>query len=191
MESSERKPNGNPGWVSGVAVLWGFAESVLFFLVPDVWTSIAGRSKLKCGLFACLYAVGGALVGGTVMYVWGANDLDGASAIVEKLPAINQAMVERVQVELEEQGSFALFVGPLRVTPYKVYSIHALQSGIGFGLFLLVSAISRLIRFVAITVFCHYALKLGPIIGLKVNPLILLVVGWIAFYTFYFFVMPN
>jgi membrane protein YqaA with SNARE-associated domain len=51
-----------------VALIWGFAEASLFFIVPDVWLSFAGREKLSKGIRACVFALAGALIGGAVMY---------------------------------------------------------------------------------------------------------------------------
>jgi hypothetical protein len=48
--------------VNCIAALWAFAEATLFFIVPDVWLSLAGRENLRRGLMACLNALVGALV---------------------------------------------------------------------------------------------------------------------------------
>ena len=83
-------------WIAGV---WGLAEATLFFFVPDIWLSIAGRKKLRTGLTACLCCLGGALIGGCILYVWGHLDLTGARHLVEKVPAVSQGMIERVRLE--------------------------------------------------------------------------------------------
>jgi membrane protein DedA with SNARE-associated domain len=174
-----------------VAVFWGLGEATLFFLVPDVWTSIAGRTKLKNGLMACLFAVAGALVGGTMMYVWGSADEARAISVVEKVPAISLEMTERANSELDENGGWALFTGPLRITPYKIYAVYSSGAGIGYLTFLLVSLPSRLIRFLAVTILSHYALKLLPLFRIKVSPLVVLVAAWVIFYGFYFALLPG
>jgi hypothetical protein len=161
-----------------VAVFWGLGEATLFFLVPDVWTSIAGRTKLKNGLMACLFAGAGALVGGTMMYVWGSADEARAISVVEKVPAISLEMTERAN-------------GPLRITPYKIYAVYSSGAGIGYLTFLLVSLPSRLIRFLAVTILSHYALKLLPLFRIKVSPLVVLVAAWVIFYGFYFALLPG
>jgi hypothetical protein len=40
--------------VNAIALIWGFAEATLFFVVPDVWLTLAGRDKFHRGLVACL-----------------------------------------------------------------------------------------------------------------------------------------
>ena len=188
-DSPENRPVSSS--TKAIAALWGFAEATLFFIVPDLWTSVAGRTRLRSGLVACLFALAGALAGGTVMYVWGALEPDTASRVVEKVPAISGDMMEQARIDMHERGQRALFFGPLRVTPYKVYSIYSVASGIAYLNFIMISALSRLIRFCAITIFCHYALKLLPVLRIKVDPLIVLVASWIIFYAFFFYLLPN
>jgi len=36
--------------VNAIALIWGFAEATLFFVVPDLWLTLAGRDKLHRGL---------------------------------------------------------------------------------------------------------------------------------------------
>ena len=60
--------------MNAIALIWGFAEATLFFIVPDVWLTLAGRDKLHRGLIVCLYSLAGALTGGTLMYLWGSQD---------------------------------------------------------------------------------------------------------------------
>ena len=59
------------------AGLWGLAEATLFFIVPDVWLNLAGRRRLEAGLL-------GALIGGALIYFWGAHDKPGAVTLMEK-----------------------------------------------------------------------------------------------------------
>ncbi|MEX0324704.1 MAG: hypothetical protein AB3N33_01315 [Puniceicoccaceae bacterium] len=177
--------------VLSTATLWGFAEATLFFIVPDVWTSMAGRKSLRRGLQACLFAVAGALVGGTGMYFWGSADPVTTEALVEQVPAISPAMMENARTGLEERGVASLFFGPLRVTPYKVFAIYSTAAGISFPIFIVVSCLSRLLRFAITTIVCHYLLKLLPLLHLRINPLLALAICWLVFYIIFFSVLPN
>ena len=47
-----------------LAALWGFAESTLFFIVPDVLLTWLALSLPRRALRACYWALGGALAGG-------------------------------------------------------------------------------------------------------------------------------
>ncbi len=172
--------------VNWIAAVWGLAEATLFFFVPDIWLSISGRKKLRIGLMACLYCLAGALIGGCVLYVWGRCDLAGARWLVEKVPAVSQSMVDRVNEDLAHHGVWSVFLGPITGTPYKVYAAQAAAAGIGFGWFLLISIPARLIRFVLVTVACHYVLKLIGCSGRDKFSLFLVIAFWTIFYIFYF-----
>lgn len=163
----------------------------MFFIVPDVWLGLAGRNRLQTGLRACLFALLGALIGGALIYFWGAHDHSGAIALIEKVPAISPAMVARVQGELTVHGVWSILAGPLTDTPYKLYAAQAAQAGIGFGVFILLSIPARGIRFVIITMGVHYALK--KIIPAKIarHPTTLILSCWVLFYFFYFAAMPG
>jgi len=174
-----------------VAILWGFAEGTLFLIVPDVWLSIVGRNKLLIGLVACIYSLAGALVGGLIIYLWGAYDLEKAHMTIEKVPAVSPDMMARVYLELSEQGVLAIMLGPLRGTPYKVYAVHAADIGIGLWQFVLISIPARIIRFVLVTSCCHFALKAIGKLNIKTDPLVILLTGWVIFYAYYFLVMPG
>ena len=177
--------------VNLVALLWGLAEATLFFIVPDVWTSAAGIDNLKRGLLACLWALLGALIGGTLMYLWGESDPAGSMSWVERVPAISVAMMDRVQAALEDLGVGAVFIGPLQGIPYKTYAVQAHSAGISLTLFLLISIPARLIRFVLVTVLAHvvarHALP-GRSPAFKYTVLLLV---WAGFYSVYFLVMDN
>lgn len=177
--------------VNLVAGLWGLAEATLFFIVPDVWLSLAGRRRLETGLWACLFALVGALLGGSLVYLWGVLDWLGYIALIERLPAISPATVARVGDELATHGVGAIFFGPLTGTPYKLYAAQAAEAGIGFGDFILMSIPARGIRFVLITTVVHYGLK--KIIPAKIvrHPAALILSGWVLFYISYFAAMPG
>ena len=172
--------------VNWVAAVWGLAEATLFFFVPDIWLSISGRKKLRVGLTACHYCLAGALIGGCVLYVWGHYDLSGARSMVEKVPAVSPVMIDRVNEDLAHHGVWSVFLGPITGTPYKVYAAQAAAAGVGLWLFLLISIPARLLRFVLVTVTCHYVMKFTGCSGRDKLSLFLIIVFWIIFYIFYF-----
>ncbi len=174
-----------------MALLWGFAEATLFFIVPDLWASIAGRDKLHRGLIACLYCVAGAMAGGSILYFWGSLDPTGAMFVLEKTPAVSAEMITRVREDLNHFGEWAIIFGPLSGTPYKLYAAQAAPAGFPFFWFLLVSIPARLIRFVAVTTICHYALRGLKHLGVRAQPLTILLTSWTLVYVAFFLVMPN
>ncbi len=97
--------------INPAALIWGFAEATLFFIVPDVWLSFAGREKLSKGIRACFFALAGALIGGTLMYAWGHLHAESAFQSLEKIPGINQPVIDQAGAELEQRDTERVQVG--------------------------------------------------------------------------------
>lgn len=183
-EHATRSPN-------AVAAVWGFAEATVFFLVPDVWLSYVALRSIRGALVACLYATAGAVVGGLVMYAWGALDPDGAVAMLARVPAVSDAMIERVGAELSHEGLPALFVGPFVGTPYKIYAAKAAPTAIGLFPFLLVSVPARVVRFALVSLIVGgIAARWFDQWSVKQKAWIL--TGfWILFYAVFLTLMPG
>lgn len=168
---------------------WGFAESTLFFIVPDVLLSWLALRRPRLALLACIAATAGALAGGWLMYQWGGRDLAAGLEVLQAIPAIDVAMTARVGAELEMHGLPALFLGPLQGTPYKIYALQAGALGLSLPAFLLVSVPARLLRFVAV-VLLVLALRrwlLPRASGRQAEAV--LAGAWVAFYLAYFTLM--
>ena len=175
--------------INWLAAIWGFAEATFFFIVPDVWLSIAGRNKLRVGLIACFYSLIGALIGGLLLFLWSSTDQDSANYLLNRIPGINPDIIKDVNSQLIEQGLVSILFGPLSGTPYKIYAVQAAVLGSNLWLFIFISIFSRLIRFILVTTICHYALKvLNRVIDKRYN-LKILIISWIIFYLFYFTAM--
>jgi membrane protein YqaA with SNARE-associated domain len=175
------------------AFLWGLAEAMLFFIVPDVLLSYVGMKRgASPAAGAAVYAAVGAAVGGAFMYLWSVVDFASARDAGFAVPAIGADMGARAREAMAEQGWFAAtLLGPLSSTPYKVYAILAPQAGAPLPLFMLASAVARLPRF--LIVGCGAALVarwLEPRIG-KSRLLIVFVAAWIGFYAAFFALVPS
>jgi membrane protein YqaA with SNARE-associated domain len=177
--------------VNLVAAAWGFAEATLFFLVPDVWLSFIAARRVRPALVASLFAVGGALIGGALMYLWGLSDPQGATAMLDRVPAVSREMIARVETDLEDHWPSALLTGAFVGTPYKIYAIKAASMGIGLAPFLVVSIPARLARFVLVTlivgglfrtVFRHWPDR---------KRLRWTAVFWVLFYAVFLTLMPS
>ncbi|MDJ0808552.1 MAG: hypothetical protein QNJ01_00540 [Desulfobacterales bacterium] len=177
--------------VNLAAGLWGLAEATLFFVVPDVWLSLAGRRRLKTGLQACLWALAGALAGGALVYAWGVYDRPGALAVIEKVPAISPAMVARVATQLTDHGVLVIFMGPLTGTPYKLYAAQAADAHIGWIVFMLVSVPARGIRFVLVTAGVHFLFQRLVPARVRAHDTALILSAWGIFYGYYFVEMSG
>jgi len=152
------------GWgTHAVAAAWGFAEATLFFFVPDVvLTWFALDRPRRTAYAACAWAVAGALLGGAVMYAWGAVDFPAAARALDAVPAVSAMDVVEVRQELETGGLPALFLGPLTAKPYKTYAVQAGATGVSLVAFLLISIPARGIRFVLLTAFARAVVHRTP-----------------------------
>lgn len=172
-----------------LAAAWGVAEATLFFIVPDVLLSWVAIRRYKRAMICCAWATAGALVGGLAIWWLGAVDPEPVRVIFEGIPAISVEMIASVQEQLDSRGMFALFVGPLIGTPYKIYALEAAGAGFGLLLFLAVSIPARMMRFVIVTTVAAAG---SHVFGKLVSTHVLFIMHitvWTIFYAWYFHVM--
>lgn len=170
-----------------VAALWGLAEATLFFIVPDVWISlVAMRRGWKAGLLAACLACIGALIGGTVMYLWGARDADAARHALDMVPAISTAMIWTTGYELNHSGLTSMILGAFTGVPFKIYAVEAGAVGTGLSAFLGMAVIARLTRFVFGALIAAAAANVLRRFYGERTILLLLAAFWIIFYAWYF-----
>lgn len=174
---------------SALAALWGLAEATVFFIVPDVLLSWLALRGLRSALIACCFALLGALVGGTVVWVIGQQDPEPLRRLFVLIPAIDASMLDDVRTQLKNSGLLALFVGPLTGTPYKIYALEAAALRLGYVPFLLVSIPARLVRFALVTsIVAALDRALHRRISLRQRQGTLLAM-WAMFYAWYFHAM--
>lgn len=172
-----------------LAAGWGFAEATLFFIVPDVLLSRIALESRRRAFVACLWALAGALAGGLVTWAVGHVDPDPLRALFDKLPAIGPEMIARVRSQIETAGPWALFVGPLTGTPYKLYALEASGAGVGAAAFLLISVPARLVRFAGVSLLASaVARRAGRFAKLRTLQW-LHALAWLVFYAAYFNLM--
>jgi membrane protein YqaA with SNARE-associated domain len=133
-------------WEVAVALLWGFAEATLFFIVPDVFITLVATRTIGRSIACMLWVTVGALFGGWVMFMWSAQSPSARHAVLH-VPHVTGQMIETVDQLYAQHGSTALFAGPLSGIPYKVFAVEG-PGRVSMPLFLLVSIPARLERFV-------------------------------------------
>jgi membrane protein YqaA with SNARE-associated domain len=201
MAVNERRgffdPAGPPSrrfWGRGpeiLAALWGFAESTLFFVVPDVLLTWLAIKIPRRGLRACYWALGGALAGALAMIAWAARDPAAAEAALVALPGISPELLGLVRGQLVDEGLPAILMGPVQGIPYKVYVVEAAALELSTWKLLAVSVPARLIRFLLVTLLA-IGLARGPLRRLSTRTLrILHVVLWTVFYIAYFIAFQD
>lgn len=148
--------NGSANMFMLIAIfIWGFAESTLFFIIPDVLLSLYAIQKntFVRVILANVICVLGAIVGGTIMYSLSATNIDVISVLMH-IPAIHPHMVEHVHEQLSSNVFIALITGPLFGVPYKIFASVAPEYT-SLILFLMVSIPARLARFLFISVLSY------------------------------------
>lgn len=173
-------------WLRLIAVIWGFAEATLFFIVPDVLMSAVALQDLRRALVVCVWALLGALLGGLLMYLWGAADHQAATAVVDRVPAISSELLDGVGQSLSEHGLIAVLFGPLFGIPYKAFAINASAAGVPLLSFMLISIPARLIRFVLVTLLVHSIARLLGRYWPTSRIYAAFGIAWVTFYTAYF-----
>ena len=167
---------------------WSAAEAAIFFIVADVPISwIAVRSGTKAALLAAIVAALASVAGAAAMLFWAGHDATGAAATMAALPGIDPALIVEA-ASAYHGGPLALLAGSFSGTPFKLFALEAAREhSIAF---LLLAPLVRLPRFLAIALFVGGISRLLERRMTGRQRLSLLLVLWVAFYAWYFSVMP-
>jgi membrane protein YqaA with SNARE-associated domain len=180
------------GMMFALAALWGFAEATLFFIVPDVLlTFIAINHGWRTALKASILAAAGAVMGGAIMYVWGASNAISARAALDAIPAISQALIADVGSAISRDGLVSMFIGAFSGVPYKIYAVEAGTASVNPASFLLLTVPARLLRFAAAIALASSLAAGVSRVAEKAPAMRILAAVWVLFYVCYFALMPN
>jgi membrane protein YqaA with SNARE-associated domain len=173
-------------WYLGAAV-WGVAEATLFFIVPDVLlTFVVVRFGLRQGFTLALVAAAFASLAGLGMWFWAHRDPATARHVMLLVPAVGPDLLQRAQHEIAQDWPLHLVTGAMTGVPYKLYAVEAGTRGIDPLLFVPMSFLARLSRFVLTAVLMAF----GRDILAKVNRpnwgYAAWALAWLATYAFYF-----
>ena len=172
-------------WIAAVA-LWSIAEASLFFVVPDVLITFAAmRFGLRQDLLLCVTAALFATIAGYGMWLWGARDLDAARHAMLMVPAIGPDLLSRAQHEIASGWPAHLVTGAMTGVPYKLYAVEAGARGINPLLFLPMSFVARLSRFVLTAVAAAVGRETFMRLGRSEWRFGLWALAWIGTYGFY------
>jgi hypothetical protein len=138
-----------------IAAAWGLAEATLFFIVPDVLlTWLAGfRPRLVWrAVAACL---GGALLGGLLMYLAAADSPERMRTLLERVPAIDADFIAATGAALQEQYGSQMLRAGFSGVPYKILAVESAAQGQSLATFLGWSLPARLSRWVLIVLLAR------------------------------------
>lgn len=166
------------------AALWGVAEGLLFFVVPDVLISfLAVRRGWRAACIASMAAALGAVVGVFLLWQWSVADPQTVRMLVEALPGISPAMVEKLGGELM-QGALlpTLLIASVVGVPIKIAAMLGPQLDLPLLEFLLVTPLARLPRFLAVGLGVALLARLGARWFSVEKMTLILALFWIVFY---------
>ncbi|MAJ29259.1 hypothetical protein CBD41_07545 [bacterium TMED181] len=155
---SEPDPSGaktplKPDWVQSLtgslgnrlAFVWGFMEASVFFIVPDMILSASAIFDRRAALKQTALAVGGALIGGALIYVMAQQFPEETHEMVSGIPFVGEKMFDTVREDLTQDGAVAMLYGPTSGIPYKIYASEA-PPLVPISVFLLMTIPARLMR---------------------------------------------
>jgi membrane protein YqaA with SNARE-associated domain len=129
-----------------LALAWGFAEATVFFVIPDVLLSYVVILDWKSTWRHILAAIGGALLGGALLFHWSRVDPEMARSMVARVPFVTEEMFERADEGLKVHGLAGVFIGSVTGLPFKLYAVEA-PKYFSSARFLLVTPPARFVRF--------------------------------------------
>jgi membrane protein YqaA with SNARE-associated domain len=178
-------------WIAGYPGMWiafllGFAEATFFFLIPDVFLSLAailgGRRTWK----HISAALAGALFGGTLLFQWSLASPAKAHAAVARVPFVREDMFNKVEEGFRKQGLLAVVIGSVTGIPYKLYAVEAPRFTTARA-FLFATPVARGARFLAVWfLFTEIAQWLRRRLNWSTSNLLrVYAIVWIASYALY------
>jgi membrane protein YqaA with SNARE-associated domain len=172
--------------IVAAALLWGFAEATVFFIVPDVLLTLVALVAPRRAVAAIVAALAGAMAGGALMHRHAAVDPAAARALVDAVPAVTAAVLERARALLADGLFEGMVRGSVSGLPFKIFAVETGAEGGGLGAFLAAALPARALRF-ALAVAATRALALTVFRKLPIRGLIAVwAVFWIVLYAVYF-----
>lgn len=173
--------------VSLIALLWGFAEATIFFIIPDVFLSYIAMTEknIKKVSKVLILTFIGALAGGIIIYLTAKHNPDIVKNILLAVPSVQPYMLEHVEATMNNHPFTGLISGPIFGVPYKLFAFEA-PNHMSLPIFIIVSIPARLSRFILVSILAYYLSHyLCKILKYKTKLTIWLIV-WIFVYTIYF-----
>jgi len=173
--------------------LWGLAEGLAFFIVPDVYITFATLFSIRAGIIAWAWSLVGSLVAVVVIWVLVTMVGGGYVAFLQNIPGISMGLLQQTTVKLTADG---LPMTPFLVlggVPLKVYAALAFTLGISLGTALLWTVFARIVRIAPVFLLVAGVRMVfrGHVDAHSGLWLTLFVIAWSAFYTFYFVQMGR
>lgn len=176
------------GISSLIGAIWGFAEATLFFLVPDIWISLAALKSGKRALAICLAAAVGATLGGLLLFHLAKIDPNQIENLVLTVPGISPTTFETVRYLISANGMFfGMLEGAFSGIPYKVFVLDTAAAEAPASTLAVFTPAARLPRFLLVALAVWL---IGRWVGNRLKPkgkARVCLALWLIFYSFYFY----
>lgn len=169
--------------------IWGLAEGLFFFLVPDIYVLLIALFFPLKGLKAWGYSILGSLCSVLIIALFVMfYSPTYLSSLLVYIPGISSELISTVSETINSQG---LPYSPLLVLggiPLKVYVLSAFSQGYSLVYILMWAFVARILRIAPgffVVMGVHVLLKKSLFKHIPIY-LSLYMVFWIIFYIFYF-----
>lgn len=173
-----------------LAVTWSLAEAIAWFIVADVPLTAIALANPKLAYRAAAWSALAAVVGGAVVYSLAAVHPGTVLTLLERIPAIDGAMVRMIGDDLGHSMLMTLITAGFTGVPYKIVAAQSGAHGVNIALFCGLSFVARLTRYFCTTALAHrvsvYVMRGWPLrrrFSAHAS-------FWLFFYAWYFSVMP-
>jgi hypothetical protein len=190
---SLRRVAKDDGLAGRIGFWWGLAEGLFFFIVPDVYISLAALFSLRAASLSWLTSIAGSMVAVAILYLCMIPLHIAYLDFLVLVPGISSDLLQRVGRSLASDG---LPYTPLLIltgVPLKVFAGVAFSLDLSLGSVLLWTVFARFARIAPVFVlFSMVRLLFGR--WIDAHPAawsVALGVSWLAFYVFYFVVMSR
>ena len=128
-----------------VGFWWGLAEGVFFFIVPDVYISVATLFALRAGAIAWFFSIAGSVTAVVVIYVLFALGVDYVS-FLEWIPGISESLIHRLGQQVAAEGlAYSPFL-VLAGVPLKLWVAQGFALEMSLGSVVLWTVFARIVR---------------------------------------------
>jgi len=141
-------------WIA-IAAAWGLAEATLFFVVPDVLLSWLAGFRPRLVWRAVAACLGGALLGGLLMYLAAADSPQRMRALLDLVPAINADFIAATGAALQDQYGSQMLRAGFSGVPYKILAVESGAQGQSLATFLGWSVPARLARWMLVVLLAR------------------------------------
>jgi membrane protein YqaA with SNARE-associated domain len=138
-------------WASLFIFCWAFLEASVWFIFPEFLLVLLVLGAPKRSLNFVGWAAVGSLLGGSVGFIASRYDPVAAQGLLNAVPLITPGMIAQVHLWFAENGTLAVLYQLLSLIPYKTFVLLSGHYQLDFILFILLSALARIPRFLLAT----------------------------------------